>query len=415
MAITVTAVAILGGAVLLLRTMPPRTVVMATGGEGGAYHEIGKQYREILARAGVELRLVPTGGALENLALLRDPRSGVSVGLVQGGSAHKSDASELESLGTLFYEPLWLFYRSELPGVGMERLRGRRISIGAEGSGTRALSLELLKRSGFDQQVGELLALAPQAAAEQLLTGEIDAAIMLISWDSPAVQQLIGDERIEVASFPYADAYVALYPFLSKIVLPAGVGDLAKKRPPADVILFAPKASLVVRKDLHPSIQYLLLNTAEQIHSGPGIFQRAGQFPADEAIDLPLSSEALQFYKSGRPFLQNYLPFWMAALVAKLLILLIPIVAVLYPMMRLLPALYGWARRRKISRLYDELRLLEDEIQARSTPPDAGDMVARLDRLEQQANQLRLPIGYASMLYMLRHHIDLARQRLKGQ
>lgn len=413
--IAVTVVAIACAAFILLQTMPPRTVVMATGPEGGAYFEIAKRYHAILARSGVELRLVPTGGALENLALLRDPRSGVSVALLQGGSTNEREAPELESLGTVFYEPLWLFYRSELRGRGFDGLRGRKLSIGPEGSGTRALSLDLLKRSAIDRQVGDLLALTPQAAGEKLLTGEIDAALMLIAWDSPVVQQLLGDDRIELASFTRADAYVALYPFLNKVVVPAGVGNMSKNLPPSDVTLISPKASLVVRKDTHAAMQYLLLNAAVQIHSGPGIFQRAGLFPAPEAIDLPLSDQALQFYKSGRPFLQNYLPFWMAALLGRLLVLLIPIVGVLYPMMRFLPSLYDWMMRSKISRLYGELRFLEDAMEIRGTAGDTGDMMAELDRLEGQANHLRVPEAYASMLYMLRNHIDLVRERLKGR
>jgi hypothetical protein len=178
------------------------------------------------------------------------------------------------------------------------------------------------------------------------------------------VQRLIADERVDLAGFPRADAYVALYPFLSKVVVPRGVGDLAKDLPPKDVILFAPKASLVVHEDLHPAIQYLLLTTALHIHSGPSIFQNASAFPGAEAGDFPLSSEAVQFYKSGRPFLNYYLPFWVAALVGKLIVLLIPILAVLYPMMRLLPRLYDWMMRSKVSRLYGELRFLEDEMMA---------------------------------------------------
>ncbi|MEA2988801.1 MAG: hypothetical protein QOG83_1512 [Alphaproteobacteria bacterium] len=411
-AMIVTGVAILAAVVVLVWTLPPRTIMMATGAEGGAYHEIGKQYRDILARAGVELRLVSTGGATENLALLRDKR--VSVGLVQGGIAGEQDASQLESLGTVFYEPLWLFHRSELRGLGLDVVRGRKVSVGPEGSGTRTLSLELLRRIGIDRQVGELLALTPQAAGDKLIAGEIDTALMLISWDSPVIRRLLADERVELASFPFADAYVAFYPFLSKVVVPAGVGDLAKGRPPSDVTLVAPKASLIVRKDLHSAIQYLLLNTAVQVHSGAGIFQRAGQFPAAEAIDLPLSGEALQFYKSGRPFLQNYLPFWAASLAGRLLILLIPIIGILYPLMRFLPALYGWAMRSKISRLYGELRLMEAEMETRGAGRDTGDMRARLDRLEQRANHLRVSLGYANMLYMLRAHIALVRERLKG-
>jgi hypothetical protein len=178
-----------------------------------------------------------------------------------------------------------------------------------------------------------------------------------------------------------------------------------------DVNLFASKASLVVRKDLHPAIQYLLLSTAAQIHSGVSMFNRAGRFPAPEGIELPLSSEAVHFYKSGQPFLQHNLPFWMASLVGRLLVLLIPIAAVLYPMMRFLPAMYGWAMRRKIARLYGELRFLEDEITA-GGPADAAHMMARLDHLEKQANQLRMPIAYESMMFLLRNHIGVVRNRL---
>jgi TRAP transporter TAXI family solute receptor len=414
-AIVATVVVVLIATFMVLRTMPPRVVVMATGTEGGAYNEIGKRYREILARSGVELRLRQTGGSVENVELLRDPHSGVSVGLVQGGSLGDTEVSALESLGTVFYEPLWLFTRSELRGAGLDGLRGRKISIGPEGSGTRVLALELLKRQGLDKQVGELLPFGAQVAGEKLIAGEIDAAIILLSWDSPVIKQLLADERIDVMSFPHTDAFVALYPYLNKVLVPAGMGDLAKNRPASDVTLFAPKASLVVRKDLSSAIQFLLLTAAVQIHSGPGVFQRAGQFPAGESSDVPMSGDALQFYKSGRPFLQNYLPFWMASLVGRLLILLIPILGVLYPMMRFLPALYGWIMRSKISRLYGELRFLEDQMQAGSPGNDKSKIVAELDRLEEQANHLKVSTGYASMLYMLRNHIALVRERLAGQ
>jgi hypothetical protein len=203
------------------------------------------------------------------------------------------------------------------------------------------------------------------------------------------------------------------YPFLNKVVVPRGATDIAKDQPPTDVVLIATKASLVVRKDLHPAIQYLLLNAAAKIHSGPSIFHHANEFPAAEAIDIPLSDEARRFYKSGLPFLNDYFPFWMAALIGKLIILLIPILGVLYPMMRFLPRLYDWAMRSKVLRMYGELRFLEDEINARSTGSDTHEMIARLDRLEEQANHLRMPVAYASMLYMLRNHIDLVREGLK--
>jgi hypothetical protein len=270
----------------------------------------------------------------------------------------------------------------------------------------------LIKRIGIEGQV-ELLALSPQVAAEKLLAGEIDVAFIIAAWDSPVVQQLLDDERIGIASYPHADALVAVHPFLNKLVVPRGVRDLAKDRPPTDVILIAPKASLVVRKDLHPAMQYLLLNAAMQIHSGPSIFQHAGQFPAAEANGIPLSNDALRFYKSGPPFLHNYFPFWMAALIGKLIVL-IPILAVLYPIMKSLPRLYDWVMRSKILRMYGELRLLEDEMtDPRTTGRDIREMIARLDRLQGQANHLRMPAAYASMLYGLREHIDLVREGLK--
>jgi TRAP-type uncharacterized transport system substrate-binding protein len=408
--VAVTTAAVACAVIFLLSTMPPRSIAMATGPHGGGYYEIGRKYQALLARSGVQLRLVPTAGSLENLALLRDPHSGVQVALVQGGSI--SEAGELESLGTLFYEALWIFHRGSLKGT-LAALRGLKVSIGAIGGGSHALMLELLKRNEVDRDVGELLALPPQEAAHKLLAGEIDAAAMLTSWDAPVVQQLISDERIGLFNIARADAYVGLYPFLSKVTVPRGVGDLAKDLPPADVSVVATKASLVVGKDVHPAIQYLLLSTATQLHSGAGMFHPAGSFPAAEGIELPLSSEAVHFYKSGQPFLQNNLPFWMASLVGRMLVLLIPLVAVLYPLMRVLPASYGWLMRRRIARLYGELRFLDDEITASVRPIDAGQLTARLDQLEKQASHLRMPIAYESMMYLLRNHIAVVRSRLE--
>ena len=418
-AIAVTVVAIVIAAIVILRSMPPRMIVMATGSEGGTFHDVGERYRAALASAGVEVRLVPTAGSAENLALLLDPHSGVSVGLIQGGTIGAGAASnKLESLGTVFYEPLWLFHKRELRNKeGLVDLRGRRISVGPVGSGTRELSLELLKRNGINGQNSELLALTTKESEEKLLAGEIDALGTVNAWEAPIVQKLITDEHIELYSFAArADAYVALYPFLNKVVVPRGVGDLAKDLPPTDVILFAPKVSLVVRKDLHPAIQYLLLDAAAQMHSRPGIFQHANQFPAAEGIDIPLSGEALQFYKSGRPFLHNYLPFWVAELFGTLILLLIPILGVLYPLIRSLPPGYSWLMRSKIARIYGELRFLEDKImEARRTGGDTSAMVAQLDHLEEQANHLRIPVTYASMLYQLRDHIEVVRERLQKQ
>jgi hypothetical protein len=231
---------------------------------------------------------------------------------------------------------------------------------------------------------------------------------------APVVQQLLTDERITLSGYVRADALVAFYPFLNKVMIPRGGIDFAKDQPPSDVPLIAAKASLMVRKDLHPAIDYLLLNAAVQIHSEPSMFQHANEFPAAEAIGIPLSNEALRFYKSGQPLLHDYLPFWMAVLTGKLIVLLIPILGVLYPMMRSLPRLYDWVMRSKVLRMYGELNILEHEMtDACGAGRDTRDMVARLERLEERANHLRMPVAYVSRLYDLRNHIDLVREGLK--
>ncbi|MBE0606218.1 MAG: TAXI family TRAP transporter solute-binding subunit [Deltaproteobacteria bacterium] len=410
-AVAVALVAVIWG-ILVLNPVPPRTVTMTTGGEGGAYHELGKRYRDILSRSGVKLRLLASAGGIENLRRLSDPRSGVSVGFAQGGATGDSDRTDLVSLGTVAYEPLWFFYRGRNPGRKLERLRGKRLSIGPEGSGTRDLAVTLLAANGIDRGVAQLLPLSAHDAGEQLLSGRIEAALMVAGWESPIVRRLLASKDVELVGFPRADAYTALYPFLNKVTVPAGVGDLAKDRPPVDMVLLAPKTSLVVRKDLHPAIQYLLLDAAAQIHSGAGIFQKAGQFPAVEPVDLPLSDTARQFHKTGRPLLQRYLPFWIAVFLWGLILLLIPVIAAFYPLFRIAPALYGWGMRRRIFRLYGELKFLEAELERHDSAEDTGDLGGQLEQLEGRANQLQVPLAYANLLYNLRRDIQLVRDRL---
>lgn len=396
----------------ILSPAPPRVIVMATGAPGSAYAVFGEQYRDVLARYGVKVELLTTGGAVDNVGRLRDAGSGVSVAFVQAGVTDAAQAPELESLGTLFYEPLWIFVRGDVPASAGALLKGKRFSIGPEGSGTRKLALELITALGLEVSGSTQLGLSAAESAAALLRGEIDVAVVVAPWDSDVVRQLLAAPNINAIPFPRADAHVALRPYLNKLVVPQGVADMKNNRPPHDLVLIAPKGSLVVRKDLHPALQYLLLEAASQIHSRPGIFTRAGQFPAAEPIDLPLSDQARQFYHSGPPFLQRYLPFWLAVFVARLLVLLIPILGVAYPLFRLLQALYGWGMRRRIFTLYGQLKFLEVALEARAHESPTDDLRADLAKLEDRANHMRVPIGFAHMLYTLRIHIGLVRARL---
>jgi hypothetical protein len=271
----------------------------------------------------------------------------------------------------------------------------------------------LFELTGLSAKGAELSRLAPEDAAERLLRGDLDVVALLADWDSPVVRRLAADPRVSVPSFRRADALVTLYPDLHKLTLPAGTGDFAAGRPPEDVALVAPKASLLVREDLHDAIEFLLLDAATKVHATPGIFHRAGAFPAAEAIEFPLSDEATRFYKSGRPFFQRHLPFWAAVLVERFLFLLVPLVGVLVPAANALGGAYRGLMQQRVLALYGELRLIEQELDA---PPAAGDragVAARLDDLERRAGRVRVPVQFAQMLYTVRDHIRAVHARIE--
>ena len=392
---------------------PPKTLVMATGPEGGAYHEFGVRYREILGRQGVVLRLVATSGGVENLARLSDPRSDLSVAFVEGGVTVGKDVPDVVSLGTVSVEPLWLFLRTEPGSAPLKSLKGLRISIEPEGSGTRLLARYLLTLNGVDETNAVLLGLTPQESAEALLRGEIDAAVMLTPWNSPAVRKLLAADGIDLQTYPRADAYVALFPSLMKVVFPAGVADLARNIPPTDVQLLAAETNLAVRKGLHPALQYLLLEAATEVHGRRELFQAAGRFPAPEVIDLPLSDAARQFYKAGRPFVYRYLPYWLAGLAERLLILLIPLLAVILPAAQFLPKIFATVIERRIYGLYGELKMLELELEGTKPGAPADDLAAGLEELARKANHIRVPLGYAQRLFILKSHVSMAQEELE--
>lgn len=405
-------VGLAAGAVVSTHPALPRRIVMATGEIGGAYAEYGERYRQEFAREGVQLTVLHTPGSVANLAMLRDGTAGVSIALVQSGLTSPEQSPELAALGTVGLEPLWIFCRAGEPIERLDQLRSRRVSIGPVGSGMRALALTLLARNGVDESNTSLLSLTPGDAAAQLDAGKLDAALLVASFDAPAVRRLLASADARLLPLHHADTYVALYPYLAKVVLPAGFADLPKEKPASAVDMIAVKTSVVVRRDLPAPVQYLLLEAATRIHGEPGPFQKARAFPAEEATDLPLSEAARQFYRSGPPLLQRYLPLWLAILLEQLAITLLPVAALAYPLLRIVPAVYGWAMRRRIYRLYGDLKLLEFQSK------DPGGMrraalLPALSELEDRALQLRIPPSYAHLLYTLRQDIALVRAGLR--
>jgi len=399
-------------ALQFVQPAPPKKVVMTGGAEGGAYESYAEQYRELLAVDGVQLELRRSAGSVENLRRLKDENSGVIIGFVQGGIAKAGDDDELMSLAGLYYEPLWVFYRSGADLDHVSRLRGRRIAIGPEGSGTRPLALQVLKLARVDAGNTTLLDLDANASAEALLRGEIDAVMMVADTNTPLVARLLHDRRVRLMSFAQAEALTRHLPFLSHVVLPEGGIDFAANLPARDVHLVAPTANLVVRDDIHPALITLLMQAATEIHGGAGLLRRAGEFPSAKGVDFAMSVDAERYLKSGPPFLQRHLPFWMAVFIDRMVVMLIPVLAILIPLVRFTPAVYAWRIKSRIYRWYGKLKVLEVDIQSAKTAAEVRALVERLESIEQSVSRIPTPLAFSEYLYNLRSHIELVRGRL---
>ncbi|MCP5300320.1 MAG: TAXI family TRAP transporter solute-binding subunit [Chromatiaceae bacterium] len=391
-----------------IKPAPPDRVVMATGGVDGAYHAFAKRYAERLAREGITLELRPTAGSVENVRLLRGGE--VSLALVQGGVDDADSAStDLLSLGSVYYEPLWLFHRRESAIEDMRDLAGRRIAVGRPGSGTRALVSRLLADNAVaedDNWVG----VGGGDAVDALINGRIDAAFLVISAQSPLIARLLRTPDVVLADFTRADAYARRYPYLSTLLLPRGVVDLGADIPARPVHLLAPAANIVVRHDLHPAVIQLMMQAASDVHRRGGWFERNGEFPKPELLAFPLSDEADRFYKNGPPFLQRYLPFWAASLVDRLKVMLLPLLVLLFPLVKVMPPIYTWRMRARIYRWYDELE--NAEMRLGSGKQDAAGVRADLDRIEAEVQRVKVPLSFTDQLYQLRQHIELVRRRI---
>ncbi len=395
-----------------IRPAPPDSFVMATGPDGGAYHLFARRYRDILARDGVAIELQPSQGSVENLQRLNEPGSKVQAALIQAGTATGGAVGELRSLGAVYYEPLWIFYRGARELTRLNDLAGLRLAVGAEGSGTRALALELLHAIGVDTQAPTIEPLGGAAAAQALRSGKVDAAFVVGAPDAGVVQQLLRAEGIRLLSLSNAEAFARRYSYLTALTLPSGVLDLRAQIPPRDVTLLATTALLVVRADFHPALAVLLLNAASEVHSRSDLLQRHGEFPAARESEFALSPEAERYLRDGPPFLRRYLPFWLANLIERMVVLLVPLFAVLVPVFKFLPALLDWRIKRRVFRWYGEVRYLEEELALDPDPAHAPAMLQRLDEIERGVTRTSVPNVYSDYVYNLRTHLDVVRNRI---
>jgi TRAP transporter TAXI family solute receptor len=414
-------VALLWTAFQLLQPAPQRRIIMASGNESGIYHQFALRYIEILRREGVRVEERMTAGAAENLRLLLDPASRVDVAFLQGGVAELPADNDVVMLASLYYEPLWIFYRDSATLEQINQLDGKRIAVGALGSGTRSLIDKVFLANGLVAANGiargntELVAIGGNDALKALKAGEIDAALFVGGAQTPTIQQAMRDPAIKLMNLARADAYPRRFPWISKLTLPAGAIDLAINLPGRDVQLIGTKAMLGARAGLHPALINLLIDAAREIHADQGYFEAAGEFPSTAPVDLPVSPYADQHKRFGRSFLYQYLPFWVATVVERLIILLLPLAVVLVPLFNYLPKFLQWRVRSRIYRWYGELTLLEQDVQTRKGDLPVEQWLKDLDRIEHAVEQIHTPDKFASEAYTLREHVGLVRRAVMAK
>lgn len=391
---------------------PPGRIVLATGADGGAYQRYGEKYADYLAQEGIEVALQKTAGSAENLELLAAD-SGIDLAFVQGGLAGGVETGAVMAIGSLYLEPLWLFVRGDFDIQGVGDLAGARISIGAEGSGTRVVARNLLAAHGVTDESIDLVDVELSELVETFASGEIDAAFVVADPGADIVGALLQVSEVKMRSLERADAYVRRYPYLSLVTLPEGVLDLRENRPEEEVTTVAMTAMLVAREGLHPALVDLLLVAAAEIHGAHSVLANSGEFPTGQYVDLPLSSEASRHFKNGPPFLMRYLPFWSATLVDRLWIMLLPLFGLAIPLIKLVPPAYQWRIRRKLLRLYAELEQLDPRRNTVANDADRDLRTRSLNALDEQTVAVSIPRAFKDDIYKLRRDIDLVRRQLQ--
>jgi hypothetical protein len=395
---------------------PPKKVTLATGPAQSAYEEFGKRYQKALQRYNIEVVLVPSDGSPSNLKLLRAGKA--DLGFVQGGSGERNanEESGIVSLGSLFVEPVWLFYRADavknIPGgalTSLTQLQDLRVNIGGRGSGTPFLMRRLLEANKLELAQLKITRLEQTAATVAFLNGELDAIVFASAPESLMVQMLLQTPGVQLMDFSQSEAYSRRFAFLTPVLLPRGVADLAKDLPPQDVRLVATTTALLAREGTHPALLQLFAQAARDLHGPAGWFNKAGSFPNIEHSEYPVSREAERAIRSGQPFLQRWLPFWMSNLVERMWLALGIILAVMLPLTRIVPPVYQFRIRSRVFRWYGQLREIEHRLHAQ--PQDAAEIARELDVLDQKVGRISVPLSYADELYALRNNIDAVRRR----
>lgn len=400
----------------VVHTAPPRTLTLTSGPIGSSFARYAEGYQKSLATHGVKLEVLPSVGSGENLRRLKDPTVKADVGFVQGGLPKDTKIDGLMSLGSVAYQPVFVFYRGATPATRLSDFAGKRIGVGAPGSGTRSIALALLEANGVTGEPTKFEDFDAQAAATALLDGKLDAIFLM--GDSAPIQTLrtlVRTPEVQLFSFAQADAYVRRFPYLTRMVLTEGSFDLGKNLPAQDIILVGTTVELVAREDLNSALSDILLETAREIHGKAGLLQKRGEFPAPLEHEFPISDDARVYYKSGMGlFYRLFHSFWLASVLNRILLALVPLALVILPSLRILPVLYRWSVQLRLYRCYRPLMRVERDAFGPLTRDRIQELLAQLDDVETQVSQLKVPASFASQLYELKGHLAFVRLRLQA-
>jgi TRAP-type uncharacterized transport system substrate-binding protein len=401
---------------LLIYFIPsmPSKVTMAIAFKGSSFEYYGRQYQEIFARHHVNLELRETAGAVEN-ELLEDAKSDVQIAFVTGGVSDGKHAPEVLSLGTVYNQPYWIFYSSNESFERLSQLKGKRIAVGPVGSGTRHAAEQILGKAGINSETAALLPFGGSAAVKAMNDREVDAVWIIGAPDATAVNSLLQNPSARLMSFPMTEAFTRIFPDLARLVLPQGVIDIEGTIPPNDVPLIGSTTKVLVRNDLHPEIVQLLLQTMVETHSGPGIFQRSGEFPNGADTEYPVAPAAIDFYKNGPSFMQRRLPLWLSVHVQRAIAVLLATIAIGFPLFRLLPVVYQWIARRRLIYWYGKLKALEASFDTDPSDKCLPEKQIEIERIEDAVSHIRFPLTFTDQLYNPRSHIDIVRRKITSR
>lgn len=391
---------------------PPTQMRIMTGREDGAYFRVAQKYAAYLARHGVQLDIETSAGSLENLKALRDQSSRIDLAFVQGGTATAQANEGLLGLASVYFEPLWLFMPQSTHLEKISELRNKRVAVGVEGSGTRAIAKTLLEANRISGSDYHAISLSGGDATEALLAGDIDALFTVGAINSPNISKMLRNEQLVPVSLHRAQAYARRFPFLSPLTLYEGTVLFDQNIPAQNLSLVAPAATLIAKDSLHPALVSLIMQAATKLHSEGTELTPPGVFPSGQWLDFPQNDDAARFIAKGPPFLQRYLPFWAATLVDRLKVMLLPLIALALPLSRLLPPTYRWRMRRRVYQWYDEVKMIDTAAHDAGSEFSSKDCLAALDEIESEIRQVDVPLSFHSELYTLRQHTDLIRQRI---